>query len=634
MFKTKKIGLFLAAFAVLVLVLSACAAETVEVTRVVEQEVTRVITETEVVEGETVEVTRIVTEEVMVEVPAEPAEEEMMDKPITLNRNLGTEPPTYDPSLTTDTTSVELVGNSFVGLTVLDQVTAEVKPWLATDWSAGEDEEGNQTWTFNLRDDISWVQWDPESESVVEVLDDEGNVRKVMPSDVEFGVKRTIDPETASSYAYVLYVVKNGQAVNEGSEELTLDDVGVSCDDEALTCTFTLENPAPYFPSIASMWIAMPQPAWAIDQYGDNWTEPGLVNSNGPYVMSEWIHGGSIQMVKNPFWIFADDVQIEHIDYVMVTEASTSFAMYENNELDDAGVPLPEMDRVQADPVLSEELAILPVACTYYYGFTNTKYPMTDQRVRAAFSQAIDRESLVTNVTKGGQIPASSFAPPGIFGAPEPQTVGIFYDPAAAQENLQAFLDEEGLTLDDFNALDITLMHNTSEGHAQIAAAIQQMWKDNLGVDVRVENQEWAVYLTTIGKTTPVEEMSHVFRLGWCADYADQNNWVHEVFNSDAGANRLRRNCVDANCSDAGTSEFDELTYAGQVEQDPAKRLEIYAQAEEILAATEAAYAPIYHYTTVNVAKPWLTRTYPSVAPPAVYEWVLDWDAKQAALGE
>ena len=209
MFKTKKIGLFLAAFAVLVLVLSACAAETVEVTRVVEQEVTRVITETEVVEGETVEVTRIVTEEVMVEVPAEPAEEEMMDKPITLNRNLGTEPPTYDPSLTTDTTSVELVGNSFVGLTVLDQVTAEVKPWLATDWSAGEDEEGNQTWTFNLRDDISWVQWDPESESVVEVLDDEGNVRKVMPSDVEFGVKRTIDPDTASSHAYVLHVVPN-----------------------------------------------------------------------------------------------------------------------------------------------------------------------------------------------------------------------------------------------------------------------------------------------------------------------------------------------------------------------------------------------------------------------------------------
>ena len=179
----------------------------------------------------------------------------------------------------------------------LDQETAEVNPWLATDWTAGEDADGNQTWTFNLRDDIKWVRWDNEAGEVVEVLDDEGNPRVVMPSDVEFGVKRTIDPETASDYAYVLYIVKNAQAVNEGSEELTLDDVGVSCDDEALTCTFTLENPAPYFPSIASMWITYPQPSWTIDDYGDNWIEPGLMNSNGPYVMTEWIHGSSINLI-------------------------------------------------------------------------------------------------------------------------------------------------------------------------------------------------------------------------------------------------------------------------------------------------------------------------------------------------
>jgi oligopeptide transport system substrate-binding protein len=381
------------------------------------------------------------------------------------------------------------------------------------------------------------------------------------------------------------------------------------------------------------MWIAMPQPAWAIDQYGDNWIEPGLMNSNGPYVMTEWIHGSSLQLVKNPFWIMADDVQIEHIDYDMVVEASTAFAMYENNELDTVAPPSPEMDRIMADPTLSEELTILPTACTYYYGFVNNKYPFTDQRVRLAFSESIDRQSLIDNVLKGGQIPASSFAPPGIFGAPEPGTIGAFYDPEDAQAQLQSFLDEEGLTLDDFNALDVTLMHNTSEGHAQIAAAIQQMWADNLGVDVRVENQEWAVYLNTIEKTTPIEEVPHIFRLGWCADYADENNWVHEVFNSDAGANRLRRNCTDPNCGDATTSEFDELTYAAQVEQDPDARTELYAQAEELLAAGEAAYAPIYHYTSVNMVKPWLTRTFPSVAPPAIYEWTLDWDAKQAALG-
>jgi len=631
MFKTRKVGLFLAAFAVLVLVLAACQAQTVEVTRVVEQEVTRVVTETVVEEGQQVEVTRIVTEQVVVEVPAE-AEGAMMDK-VTLSRNLGSEPPNYDPSLATDTTSVELVGNTFVGLTVLDQNTAEVKPWLATDWTLGEDADGNQTWTFNLRDDIAWVRWDASAGQVVQDVDADGNPRFVKPSDVEFGVKRTIDPLTASDYAYVLYIIKNAQAVNEGSEELTLDDVGVSCDDDALTCTFTLENPAPYFGSIASMWIAMPQPSWAIEANAENWTEPGLVVSNGPYIMTEWLHGSSIKLVKNPFWIYADDVQIEEVDYVMVVEASTAFAMYENNELDTAAVPLPEMDRVKADPTLSAEFNQVPVACTYYYGFVNTKYPMTDQRVRLAFSEAVDRQSLVDNVLKGGQIPASSFAPPGIFGAPPPGTLGVFYDPEDAQAQLQSFLDEEGMTLDDFNGLDILLMHNTSEGHAQIAAAIQQMWKDNLGVDVRVENQEWAVYLDTLRNTTPIEEEPHVFRMGWCADYADENNWVHEVFNSDAGANRLRRNCLDPNCAETTTSEFDDLTAAGQVEQDPAKRADLYAQAEQILAYDEAAYIPIYHYTSVNVTKPWLTRTFPSVAPPAIYEWSIDWTAKTDALG-
>jgi oligopeptide transport system substrate-binding protein len=329
-------------------------------------------------------------------------------------------------------------------------------------------------------------------------------------------------------------------------------------------------------------------------------------------------------------WIDADNVQIERVEMTMIVEASTEFAMYENSELDTAQVPLPEMDRVKADPVLSEELYQAPAACTYYYGFTNNKPPFDDVRVRTAFSEAIDRQSLIDNVLKGGQLVASTFAPPGIFGAPAPGTVGIFYDPEDAAAQLQSYLDENGMTLEDFNAMDIVLMHNTSEGHASIAAAIQQMWADNLGVQVRVENQEWAVYLTTVGKTTPLEDAPHVWRMGWCADYADENNWVHEVFNAQAGANRLRRNCTDATCTDSTASEFDELTVAAQASQDPAEREALYEQAEIILAKDEAAYAPIYHYTTVRVTKPWLDRTYPTVAPPYLPDWSIDWDAKLA----
>ena len=556
----------------------------------------------------------LVVETVIVEVEPEAAM-----KPVTLNFNFSTEPPTLDPALTTDNISVMITGSLFGGLTNLDPVTNEPLPWLATEWEAGEDTDGNATFTFKMRDDVPWVSYDPFTGETTQVVDAEGNPRFVNAHDVVYGTKRTVDPATASDYAYVTYVIKNSALINGGDEELTLDDLGVVALDD-YTVQFTLEYAAGYFPSIAAMWVLYPQPQWTIEEWAGKWTEAGLTNTYGPYALDTWIHGGELIMVKNPLWPMADDVQIERIEGVMITEASTAFALYENNELDTVAVPLPEMDRVKADPVLGEEYYNAPDAATYYYGYSNDKAPFDDQRVRQAFSQAIDRQSLIDNVLKGGQIVATSFAPPGIFGAPAPGTVGFGYDPDAAKASLQAYLDEKGMTIDDFNALDIVLMHNTSEGHARIAAAIQQMWADVLGAEVRIENQEWKVYLKTIEFDTPLAEMPHIWRMGWGADYADQNNWVHEVFNADEGANDLRR----------VSGEFDALTVQAARESDPAVREELYKEAERILAEVETAYIPLYHYAFNNVTKPWLDRNYPNIIGNDFYNWVIDMDAKLA----
>jgi oligopeptide transport system substrate-binding protein len=617
----KTVSIVFAMLVIASMVLAACAPEaappvvqTVVVTQVVEKE------------GKQVVVTQVVEKEVT-PTPAP------VNEPVTLDWNFGTEPPTIDPALATDTTSVDVVANLFVGLTQFDPNTSEVMPYLATEWEQGEDADGNQTWTYHLRNDIPWVRYDPISGEFSQETDENGNPRMVNANDVVYGVKRTLDPATASDYAYVLYIIKNGQAFNTGAEGVTADDVGVAAPDDQ-TVVFTLEEPAGYFPAIASMWVAKPQPQWAIEENPDKWTEAGLIVTNGPYGLESWIHGGELNMIKNPMWINADQVQIERVHGVMITEASTAFALYENNELDTAGVPLPEMDRVKADPVLSKELKISPDVCTYYYGFTNTKPPFDDVRVRKAFIQSIDRQSLIDNVLKGGQIPATTFAPPGIFGAPEPGTLGLQYDPEAAKASLQEYLDEKGMTIDDFNNMGITLMYNTSEGHARIAAAIQQMWKDTLGVNVNVENQEWKVYLETIKKETPVQDEPGIWRMGWCADYPDENNWVYEVFYSGEGfENRLRRNCDDPNCGSSHLSEFDNLVAQAKLETDPAKRAEMYAQAEDILAAQEAAYAPIYHYTKVNVTKPWLTRNYPLLGGNDFFNWKIDMAAKLDAQG-
>jgi oligopeptide transport system substrate-binding protein len=586
--KTKSFSI-LALLIVASMVLAACGTTAVE-TVIVE------------VEGETVVVTAV---------PDAPF------VPKVLLYNWGTEPPTADPALATDTTSVDLDGQLFMGLTNFS-VEGEVIPWLATDWSVSDD---GLTWTFNLRDDIPWVAYNTGTAEVDLVYDADGNQRFVNATDVVYATKRTIDPETASDYAYVLYIIKGAQDVNTGAEGVTVDDIGVVAIDDT-TVAFTLESPAGFFPAIAGMWVAAPVPQWTIEAAGDKWTQPGTMVSNGPYVMTEWIHGSELNLAKNPYWPDADTVDIDEIHGVMVTEASTAFAMYENGELHTTGVPMADIDRVKADPVLSLEFYSAPAACTYYYGMVNNKAPFDDVRVRKAFAMTVDKASLVENVTKGGQQPAGFFAPPGIFGRPDDDSgIGLDYDVAAANALLDEYLAEKGLTRE---TLEVTLMHNTSEGHAAIAAAIQQFWMDNLGVDVTVENQEWKVYLDTIGKDTPLEEMPHIFRLGWCADYPDENNWVYEVFNADAGANRLRRGCVDDVCAEVVLQDFDNITEQAKGEQDPAVRKQLYIEAETLLSEVEAAYIPIYFYTSVQVTKPELTREFATVGHQHWYWWTLE----------
>ncbi len=614
------------------LILAACQPQTVIVEKKVvetqivevEKEVTKIVAGTPVVE--TIIETKVVEVEKEVIVTATPVPGQ---SPVTLHWNLGTEPPQVDPALSTDTTSVQVDEVLFLGLTDFDDETSAVIPELATEWSVSDD---GLVWTFKMRDDVPWVQYNPASGEVTVMTDDEGNPDMVDAHDVEYAVKRTLDPATGSDYAYVLYIIEGAMDVNSGEEE-DLDTVGVKAVDD-YTVEFTLKQPAGYFPGIASMWVARPVYAPIIDEYGARWVEPGIIVTNGPYLMEAWQHFDSMTFVKNPEFYDADTIQIERVEAVMIVESSTAFAMYENNELDVTGPPLEEMDRVKSDPVLSEELDIRSILCTYYYGFTNNKPPFDDVLVRRAFSAAINRVSLVENVTKGGQLPANTFAPEGIFGhvAADPDIAPWALDPELGKEKAKEWLAEAGYP-DGEGFPVVTLMHNTSEGHRSIAEAIQAMWRDTLGVEVEVINQEWGVYLETLKNDTPLADMPHIWRLGWCADYADNNNWVHEVFNNEEGANRLRRGCVDETCAEVQEGEFDALTKAAGAEQDPAKRLEMYKQAEKMLSEDEAAYAPIYYYSGVTVNKPWLTRGFQKLGGQHWDKWSIDWEAKKAATG-
>ena len=552
-------------------------------------------------------------------VPADEAGE------VVLDTVFSTEPPTFDPSRATDTTSIWGIRQMFMGLTGFDE-NADVVPNLATEWSATED---GLVWTYTMRDDVHWVQLDPATGEFADL-------GPVTAQDVEYGVKRTLDPNTASDYAYVLYILAGGEEFNTADpaaanfQELR-DGVGVKAIDDT-TVEFTLKQAAGYFPSITGLWVTFPQNQAAVEAGGETWADAGTIATNGPYILESWQHGASLRFVKNPLWPDADSVQIQAIQGPIIESESTAMAMYEANEIDMMadpgwGPPLPDMDRIKADPTLGAELLIAPRLCTYYYGFVTNKPPFDNELLRKAFAAAMDRQSLIDNLLKGEQLSAHSFAPPGIFGnVAGDMSIGswmVMDDYAAQLAQAQQWIAEAGYP--EGEGLDVLLMHNTSEAHAQVAQAVQAMWAEAFPkATISIENQEWQVYLTTLLPDSPTEEKPNVYRLGWCADYPDQNNWVNEVFNSKSGQNYAVYN----------NPEYDALVEQAAGEADPAMREELYKQAETMLMEDQAI-APIYYYTYVRLYKPWLTNVVISpVTGDPVAQWTMDVAAKQAARGQ
>ncbi len=558
---------------------------------------------------------------------------------VTLNINLGDEPHTLDPSLVAEITAAEVVDNLFLGLTNV-AADGSVEPELATSWTLSDD---RLTYTFTLRDDATWVRHT--ADNGVQELG------PVTAYDVVYGVKRTCDPRTASTYAYVDYIIAGCQELNTAdlsqlsAEEVQalVDGVGVAAPD-AHTVQFTVDTPAAYFPSIAGLWVNRPQYQAVIDEQGDRWTEPGSIVTNGPYALVSWAHDDNLALEKNPFWYGWSQVDgnVERIEMAMVADTASSFAMYETGALDTEFVPLADMERVKTDPELSKEAYRVPVACTVFVGFTHLRPPMDNVLVRKALSAAIDRQGLIDNLLKAGQIPANTFAPDTIFGnaAGDPEIApwmlpeemgGWGYDKALAQA--RQWLAEAGYPNGE-GFPTITFLTIDSDRPRQVAEAIQAMWKQGLGIDVALANQETKVFLTAVQPITPPSGRPHAFYMGWCADYADENNWVHEVFNSDEGINYLSwEKDANAPLGPDGQS-FNQLTKAAQETEDPQQRQALYRAAEKILVDDAAAFAPLYYSVRVGVTKPYLQRTYPGIGGAEWYKWVLDWNAKQKALDQ
>ena len=567
-----------------------------------------------------------IVEEAVAEVEEVVEETAAYDGPKVINYPLGYgDIPTLDPSKAQDTSSIQLDILMFPGVTRAHEVTSVVEPAMATSWDVSDD---GTVYTFHIMEGIPWVTYDEVLGEVVEVTDGEGAVRYVTADDFYYGFIRSLKSETGSPYAYVLDMVLAGSEDFHYADAADRDEttVGVKVID-AQTLELTFLKPGLFNASVAGMWMGYAQPSWVVEDLGDRWFEPGNIETYGPYTLKDWVHDYSATLIKNPFWVGTEYSPAPAIDEVVFRflDPIPGLAEYEAGSMDVAAVPSEDMDRVKADDVLSAEYVQSGVFCSYYYGFNTGAPPMDDVRVRRAFSLAIDRAGLIDNVLKGAQTPARWVANPGLAGAPTLEThpeAGIGYDPVAAAAELQAYLDETGQTAAD---LDITLLHNESSGHALIAETIQAMWKDTLGVEVKIAAQEWKVYLElTSGPDTP-----QIFRLGWCQDYPDANNFTHELFAI----------CGNSNACDKGdiyggiqylNQEYEDLMDKAAEETDNAVRQDLYAEAATLLYNTDAAVAPIYWYGRQTLTKPYVMRTFGMGGHEYFDKWDVDMAAKMS----
>lgn len=487
--------------------------------------------------------------------------------------NLGADPKTIDPGLNNSVEGSKVIVNAFEGLTNLDK-DEKVIPGVAEKWDVSKD---GLHYTFHLRKDAKWSDGKP-----------------VKASDFEYAWKRVLNPDTASEYATQLFYLKNGEAYNQSKNEkatkkATADEVGVKATDD-YTLDVTLEGATSYFLSLQAFPTYMPVRKDIVESHPKDWTiKPETYVSNGPFMMKEHKMKDSINFVKSPNYWGSKDVKLDGIQFKVLEQESSYFAAFKTGQLDMIDKPpIQEIPNLLKDTTATS----YPYLGTYYYDFNisanaasvnpDAAKALKDVRVRKALSLAIDRTSITKEISKGGELPATSFVPSGVT-----DEKGVkfknkeYFNKTANVEEAKKLLAEAGYP-DGKGFPKLEVIYNTLQAHQSIAVAVQDMWKKNLGIDVTLRNLERKVQLTEANKHNFV-----VNRDGWIADYNDPMTFL-DIFITTNGNNYCGYN----------NPKYDELITAAKHEGDAEKRTAMLHQAEDMLIE-DMPIMPIYEYTEV-----------------------------------
>jgi oligopeptide transport system substrate-binding protein len=478
--------------------------------------------------------------------------------------SVGSEPRTLDPQESQGVTEHHIIMAMIEGLvapSIDDQ--SKVVPGMADRWEHNED---HSVWTFHLGENRKWSDGEP-----------------VRASDFVFSYKRMLTASFGAQYAENLFILKGAEEYYRG-KVTDFDEVGVKALDDR-TLRIELVGPTPYLLSLVQHDSWLPVCPTAILKYGSidtrdsKWTRAENYVGNGPFKMKSWHPNDVIEVVRNPFYWDTAHVKLNGINFYSIENSNTQERAFEAGQLHKTlEVPLdkvPYYRRTHPDLI-----RIDPYEGVYFYRINIARKPLDNPKVRLALNLAVDRDAIVKNLLREDQKPATGYTPPGM-GDYQPLKK-LTYDPARARQLLAEAGYPNGKSFPKF-----TIHFNTLEAHRAIAEAIQQMWKEELNIEVALENQEWKVYLDTQNNKN-----YEVSRSAWIGDFMDPVTFL-SMWTTGNGNNN----------TNWGNPKFDALIEQAARTGDPARRFEILHEAEDLFL-TELPVVPLYWYTNAYLLQP------------------------------
>ena len=480
-----------------------------------------------------------------------------------LVRNNGSEPASLDPHKVESDVEFNIISDLFDGLVSVSPA-GEIQPRLAEKW----ENKDNTVWTFHLRPGIIWSDGTP-----------------ITAEDIVWSWQRLVDPKTASPYASYPGSMRilNGTDIAEGKK--APESLGVKAiNDSTLEVTLTQPNAA--FLAMLAHPSLVPIDKVLVGRFGDKWTKPEHFVSSGAYKLSQWVVNERIVAVRNPKYWDNEHTVINKVTYLPISSEAADVNRYKAGEIDIVyTVPINQF--AQLKKTLGSELDVSPQLATYYYQFNTTRPPFNDARVRKALNLALDKDIIADKVLGQGQRPAWLISQPDIGGVKlqNPDYASWPMDKRIAEA--KKLLAEAGFN--DSHPLSFNLLYNTSESHQRIAIAASSMWKKNLGVEAKLQNQEWKTMLDTMH--------THNFdavRYAWIADYDDAATFLNTFRTGDS-----------QNTTQYSNPDYDRALVNAAKSKTAEERGKFYQQAEDLLGRDVPAI-PVYHYVRTHLVKPWV----------------------------